>query len=144
MPLPLVTVKGWLDRYRQVLLDSGMEADEDIIFINTIVRETGYSQGKIAIEKGCDAIYGAGDFSALGVVDAAKGKGLRIPEDFGIVGTANEDFTELMSPALSSLSLKPYEMGKAAAEESGTHLYPFRTEKLNALTPMVLTDQLGE
>ena len=25
-----------------------------------------------------------------------------------------------------------------------THLYPFRTEKLNALTPMVLTDQLGE
>ena len=121
MPLPLVTVKGWLDRYRQVLLDSGMEADEDIIFINTIVRETGYSQGKIAIEKGCDAIYGAGDFSALGVVDAAKGKGLRIPEDFGIVGTANEDFTELMSPALSSLSLKPYEMGKAAAEESGTH-----------------------
>jgi hypothetical protein len=41
MPLPLVTVKGWLDRYRQVLLDSGMEADEDIIFINTIVRETG-------------------------------------------------------------------------------------------------------
>ena len=25
-----------------------------------------------------------------------------------------------------------------------THLYPFRTEKLNALTPMVLPHQVGE
>ena len=32
----------------------------------------------------------------------------------------------------------------AAAEESGTHLYPFRTEKLSPSSPMVLAHQLGE
>lgn len=105
-----------LEGYKRALQDAGMAVDESLIFENTILRETGYERAKEALDLGCDAMYSAGDFSALGAIDAAKEKGLRIPEDFGIVGTANEDFTELMNPSMSSLSLKPYEMGKSAAQ----------------------------
>jgi LacI family transcriptional regulator len=108
--------KERLEGYKKALKDAGMKVDENIIFYKTIIRETGYESGKKAIEAGCDALYSAGDFSALGAIDAAKEAGLNVPEEFGIVGTANENFTELMSPTMSSLDLDPYEMGRRAAQ----------------------------
>lgn len=101
--------------YRLALERAGVPFDPDIVYENAIVRETGYQAALKAIEAGCDALYSAGAFSALGAIDALKEKGLRIPEDFGIVGTSNEGFTALMSPALSTLNQHPFEMGEAAA-----------------------------
>ena len=102
--------------YRSALQDAGRDVDESIVFLDTIVRETGFEAGLKAVEAGCDALYSAGDFSALGALEAARSKGLRIPEDFGIVGTANESFTSLMTPSMSSLALNPFEMGRQAAQ----------------------------
>ena len=118
-----------LDGFRQALWDSGMEVDESIVYYDTIVRETGFEACLKALDAGCDALYSAGDFSALGAIEAARSRGLRIPEDFGIVGTANESFTALMSPSMSSLALNPFEMGRQAAqaflsEEEGTITVP--------------------
>lgn len=104
-----------LEGYRQAMLDAGRKVNERLIFPDSIVRETGYESAKEAIARGCDALYSAGDFSALGAVDAAREAGLDIPRDFGIVGTANESFTELMSPAMSSLELNPKELGRQAS-----------------------------
>ena len=101
--------------YRLALERAGVPFDPDIVYENAIVRETGYQAALKAIEAGCDALYSAGAFSALGAIDALKEKGLHIPEDFGIVGTSNEGFTGLMNPALSTLNQHPFEMGEAAA-----------------------------
>ena len=118
-----------LDGYRQALWDTGFEVDESIVFYDTILRETGFEAGRRALDSGCDALYSAGDFSALGAIDAARSRGLRIPADFGIVGTADESFTALMSPSMSSLALNPFEMGRQAAQaflsgEEGTIVVP--------------------
>ena len=118
-----------LEGYRQALRDSGTVPDEGVVFYDTIVRETGYECALKALEEGCDALYCAGDFSALGAMDAVRSKGIRIPEDFGIVGTANETFTSLMTPSMSSLALNPFEMGRQAAQaflsgEEGTRVVP--------------------
>jgi LacI family transcriptional regulator len=114
--------KERLEGYRKALSDAGMAPDEKIIYYDSIVRETGHESGMKAIEAGCDAIYSAGDFSALGAMDAAAETGKSVPDDFGVVGTANENFTALMSPSMSSLELNPYEMGRQAAQAflSGT------------------------
>ncbi|MBR6883925.1 MAG: LacI family DNA-binding transcriptional regulator [Bacteroidales bacterium] len=104
-----------LDGYRKALEDSGLPIDESIVFYDTIVRETGFEGGLKALDAGCDALYCTGDFCALGAIEAVRSKGLRIPEDFGIVGTANESFTALMTPTISSLALNPFEMGRQAA-----------------------------
>ncbi len=101
--------------YKAALTEAGLPLDENIVFENSIVRETGYANAAKAVERGCDAIYSSGDYSALGALDFLKEKGIRIPQDFGIVGTANEAFTSLISPALSSTEQNPVEIGKKAA-----------------------------
>ena len=126
---------GW----RQALEDSGLPVDESVIYYDTIVRETGFEAGLKALEAGCDALYSAGDFSALGAIEAARSKGLRIPEDFGIVGTADESFTALMSPSMSSLALNPFEMGRQAAQaflsgEEGTVVVPMELKMRESST----------
>ena len=42
--------------------------------------------------------------------------GLRISEDVGIVGYDNDDFGNLLSPRLTSVSYKNVEIGEKAAE----------------------------
>ncbi|MBQ8060351.1 MAG: LacI family DNA-binding transcriptional regulator [Bacteroidales bacterium] len=119
--------EAYMDRlngYKQALTDMGIEIDEDIIFYDSIVEESGYKAGKIALERGCDAIYCAGDFSALGAYIAVKESGVRIPDDFGIIGTANEFFTTIMSPSISSIAQHPYEIGRRAAQAFLTSLKP--------------------
>ncbi len=105
-----------LSGYRMALESANLPYDKSIVFSDTIVRETGYQACIKALEAGCDALYCAGDFCALGAIDLLKEKGIRIPQEFGIVGTANESFTALMSPSMSSLGQHPFEMGQAAAE----------------------------
>ena len=130
-----------LDGYRQALWDNGVEVDESVVYYDTIVRETGFDACLKALDSGCDALYSAGDFSALGAIEAARARGLRIPEDFGIVGTANESFTALMSPSMSSLALNPFEMGRQAAQaflsgEEGTITVPMELKVRESSTRM--------
>lgn len=107
--------KNRKEGYVKALKEAGMDIDEDIIFEDSILRETGYKSAKKAIELGCDALYCSGDFSALGAFDAAREAGLEVPRQFGIIGTANEHFTGLMSPSMSSLEQRPDRMGAEAA-----------------------------
>ncbi len=108
--------------YSQALIDMGRTVDENLIIYDSITKETGYIAGNYAIEHGCDALYCAGDFSALGVSCAAKDHGLEIPEEFGIVGTADEFFTGVSSPTISSIAQYPYEIGRRAAQAFLTSL----------------------
>ncbi len=61
-----------------------------------------------------DAVFAASDFSALGTYELMINKKLKIPEEMGIVGFANEPFTEFMG--ISSVEQHPIEMGKQIAE----------------------------
>ena len=101
--------------YRLALESAGLPYDRSIVYEDAIVRETGYQAALKALESGCDALYSAGAYSALGAIEALRDKGVRVPEDFGIVGTSNEGFTALMTPSLSTLEQHPFEMGQAAA-----------------------------
>jgi len=105
-----------LSGYRKALMDMGREVDESVIYYDSILRENGYKAGKSAIAAGCDALYCSGDFAAQGAIEAAKEKGLALPDDFGVVGTADEYFTSLMVPSMSSVAQHPYEIGRRAAQ----------------------------
>lgn len=41
--------------------------------------------------------------------------GINVPDEFGVVGFANEPFAELMYPTLSSVEQNGFEMGNKAA-----------------------------
>ena len=110
-----ILFKRRYEGYAAALADAGMPLDPDIVYENTILRENGYESTVKAIAAGCDAIYSSGDFSARGALECALKHGLKVPEDFGIVGTANETFTSLVSPRMSSVDQHPFEMGRSSA-----------------------------
>ena len=62
-----------------------------------------------------DAFFTVSDHQSLGVLQVANTMGIKVPEQLGIFGFANEDFTEIVKPTLSSVDQKSKELGKRAA-----------------------------
>ena len=80
----------------------------------------GYEAGKrlmaLPPEKRPTACFAAYDSMAYGVMRAAREVGLKIPEDFSIVGVDNNQVSEYMQPALSSVEMPITDLGQMAAE----------------------------
>lgn len=63
-----------------------------------------------------DAIFAStSDFSALGVLEVATGKGILVPGQLGICGYSNEPFTEITSPSITTIDQYSISMGKTIA-----------------------------
>lgn len=63
-----------------------------------------------------DAVFSSSDYSAAAGIKASEKHGIRVPEDLAIIGFANESFTEIISPTLSTVDQQTVEMGRRAAE----------------------------
>ena len=61
------------------------------------------------------AVMVINDFSAMGALRAAKGKGYRVPEDISLVGFGDVPFSSLTDPPLSTVREPFQEMGLEAA-----------------------------
>lgn len=62
-----------------------------------------------------DAIVCVNDLIAIGAINAARRRGLRIPEDIAITGIDDTDLAALYSPPLTSVSLQSERRGRIAA-----------------------------
>jgi LacI family transcriptional regulator len=60
------------------------------------------------------AVFCANDLMALGVLDAARELGVRVPEDLALVGFDDIEAAELVTPALTTVSNPAYETGVMA------------------------------
>lgn len=117
-PLHINVYDQRLAGYKKALNKYGIPFDERRIFKDTITRDTGrkaaeklYKENKLP-----DAIFAAGDYSALGAILCLKEKGVKVPGDVSIIGFANEPFASLMDPPLSSVEQHGGEMGRRAAQ----------------------------
>ena len=64
-----------------------------------------------------DAVFVGNDQMALGVMQVATQKGLRIPDDLGIVGFDNIPESAFFSLALTTIQQDQYRIGKVAVEQ---------------------------
>ena len=80
--------------------------------------EDGYQQALNIIEKNDlpTAIFVAGDWMALGVIQALKEHDIKVPEDISIIGYDDLDFLKYSQPALTTVSQNKLEIGKRAAQ----------------------------
>ncbi len=80
--------------------------------------ESGYAAGKQILSRADrpTAIFAANDYMAIGCIRAAFDLGLRVPEDFAIVGFDNREAATYVEPALTTVTLPGDEMGTRAAE----------------------------
>ncbi|ACQ78458.1 transcriptional regulator, LacI family [Beutenbergia cavernae DSM 12333] len=62
------------------------------------------------------AIFAASDFQALGVLEAARRAGLRVPEDLSVVGFDDLIMAQMSSPQLTSVRQPLEQMGATAVE----------------------------
>ncbi len=80
--------------------------------------EGGYkSTQKILKEKVLPtAIVCSNDLTAIGAMKAFKAGGIKVPDDISIIGLDNIALTEIVSPALTTIELERYRIGKTSME----------------------------
>jgi len=134
-----------LKGYKQAL------ASADIAFDETLVRDgdwlplRGYEAGLdlLSMPNPPTAIFCGNDLMAIGVMEAAQEKGLRVPTDLSVMGYDDQELARYTHPPLSTLVLPNYEMGQKAAELlidmaiHGKHMRPM-TIKVDG--PLVVRD----
>jgi LacI family transcriptional regulator len=104
--------------YLTALADYGVPVHGDLVIINCLTKEKGIEAARIMLKSDNipDAIFSSSDFSAIGAMLTAREMGFKIPQDIGIAGFANEPFTELVSPSLTSVDQDSIKMGRVAAK----------------------------
>jgi len=117
------TVKSYsnnkrLESYIDTLENNNIKVDRDIIVNSKFDTEVAYLETKkmLKIENPPDAIFAANDIIALGVMHAVSEQGLKIPEEFGIIGFDDISEAKLPQIQLTTMSLPKYLMGKKAFE----------------------------
>lgn len=107
-----------LKGYKQAL------ATADIAFDEALVREgdwlplQGYEAALdlLALNNPPTAIFCGNDLMAIGALEAAWERGLRVPRDLSVMGYDDQELARYTHPPLSTLVLPNYEMGQKAAE----------------------------
>lgn len=63
-----------------------------------------------------DAVFALEDYTAMGVLQQLLESGVKIPDEVGVIGFANEAFGSLVTPALSTIDQQTILMGKEVAK----------------------------
>ncbi len=119
-PLDWWEARQRMASWKEALNESGLKA-EDAYWV-----EGNWSpaSGGLAIEKlfnqypEMDAVFVANDQMALAVIQAACQRGLRIPDDLGVVGFDNIPESAFFYPPLTTIQQDNQAVGKVAVEET--------------------------
>ena len=112
-------IKGFRDRlngYSDALKANNKPIIKEYIYQGNVSLESGKEAAGyfLTLNNPPDAVFAVEDFTALGVIKCLKERNIKIPQDFGIIGFANENFDEHITPALSSVDQQTVQMGKEA------------------------------
>lgn len=115
-PAQFQTFQNRLEGYQAALAAHGLLYDETLIYFGDISIDAGIKAADyyLQLSEPPDAIFSVEDFSALGLMKRLKARSVRVPEDIGIIGFANEDFGEYITPTLSSIDQQTVNMGREA------------------------------
>jgi DNA-binding LacI/PurR family transcriptional regulator len=107
-----------MDGYLNALKKYKIKKDDTLIIHCDFNQDYAYFATKelLAMKKRPDAIFTISDRMAIGAMLAIKEKGLRMPDDIGLVGFNNEPVTSIVTPRISSVEMSAFEVGKAAAK----------------------------
>ena len=107
-----------LKGYRKALKDYGFSYDPSLIEFGDWEVFGGFNATRqlLARRPDIDAIFAGNDLMAAGSIQAAAQCGLRIPEDFALVGYDDRHLAEALSPPLTSFAHPLDQMGQKAAQ----------------------------
>lgn len=134
--------KNRIRGYRDALKKFNLPIENQLMVESNLSKEEGklITQNLLKLKNRPDAIYAAGDYAALGAMEALKENNIKIPDEIALVGFGNEPFTSLVAPTITSIDQNSEKIGQIAAE---TFLKRIEnpTEKIT-LNKMILKPQL--
>jgi len=112
-PKHLKIFKARLDGYKKALQSKGLKFNPTYIFEGDVSIDAGRNaiQYFLKLANPPDAVFAVEDFTALGVIKELKLNKIAIPQEFGVIGFANENFGEHISPSLSTIDQQTVNMG---------------------------------
>jgi DNA-binding LacI/PurR family transcriptional regulator len=117
-PDRVLCCRARLDGYRSALDAAGLAADPGLVVRTGLTKEDGQTAAIGLLERAerPTAIFACNDLQALGVYQAARELGLRIPADLSVVGFDDLPITALVDPPLTTVHQPLTEMAAAATE----------------------------
>ena len=129
-----------LDGYRSGLERAGVAADPDLIKYGDFEHEGGFARAAelLDLPDRPTAIFAGSDQQAFGVYEAARQRGLRIPDDLSVVGFDDLPVSRWASPPLTTVRQPLTEMGSTAAQMIGDLIngVPLRTSRVELSTEL--------
>jgi len=117
-PQNLQTYSNRREGYLAALAKNGITYDEALVVTNSLTSEDGVSAVQQLLDQATppDAIFCGNDTTALSSIIYLKERGIKVPQDIGIVGFSNEPFSKVVSPSISTIVQPAFMMGQKAAE----------------------------
>jgi LacI family transcriptional regulator len=112
------TGRDRIDGYRRALSEAGLPFDDDLV----VVTENSLSGGKAAVERILalpdrpTALFAYNDRLAIGALHGLRRRGVKVPEEFAVVGFDGIAFGAFTDPTLTTIDSSREELGKLAMQ----------------------------
>jgi len=106
--------------YRQAMREAGIEVRPEWVLSGEAKYAESYSRmvayAEMAPEERPTAVINVSDIGAMGVLDAAADRGLRVPEDVAVMGFDDLFIAAFRSVRLTTVRVPRYELGRQATQ----------------------------
>lgn len=112
-------MNAWGDRYigyEEALNEKGIGVDESLVYSGELKVKSGYNaiQQFEKSNKEYDAVICASDEIAMGVINALRDNGKKVPEDVSVIGFNDNIMSSVFYPKITTIKQPSYDMGSVA------------------------------
>ena len=117
--------------------EAGMEVRPEYLCYGKYRYETGYEAAEkyLALEERPDAVFASNDIIAAGLMKHMMSHGIRIPEEFGVVGFDDVPLAAVYEPGISTISVPLGDMCREAV-----NMLADKIEKKDSVKRVVVFD----
>ncbi|MDB1090055.1 LacI family DNA-binding transcriptional regulator [Streptomyces sp. ACA25] len=115
-PADMLCSQARIDGYRAALETTGLVVAPELIRRGTFLVDSGHDHGHalLSLDDPPTAIFAGSDLQAFGVFEAARQRGLRVPEDLSVVGFDDLPLSRSAWPPLTTVRQPLVEMAALA------------------------------
>lgn len=133
--------------YAKALEEAGLAYDPELVCQGDFNEQSGVESGRrlLAMAEPPTAIFAANDAMALGVMNAVREKGLRIPDDISVIGFDDIPSASMTQPPLTTLR-HPFEaIAQATVQELVSRIRgePGRRQRIEFASEFVVRESTG-
>jgi LacI family transcriptional regulator len=147
-PADYLCSRARIDGYRSALERVGARFDPALVLHADFQHEGGFLRGGelLDLAEPPTAIFAGSDQQALGVYEAARQRGLRIPQDLSVVGFDDLPAARWVSPPLTTVRQPLADMGRVAAEMLGDLIdgIPLRSQRVELATELIVRESTAD